>query len=100
MNKWIVVHCCPYDGIDLHGPFDTEEAAEIAADKANGRPRRVVRGGSAFADGRRFVAAEACKFGGITIYGWFPTRQAAEAFCHRQAAMSSPGVQFAAAAVS
>lgn len=100
MNKWVVVHWCPYDGIDIHGPFDSESDADIAADRVTGATRRVVRGGSPFFEGRRFVAMEACKFGGITVYGWFATRQAAEAFCHRQSAMSAPGVQFAAAAVS
>lgn len=99
MRPWVVVHCCTYDGVDVHGPFESEADAVRFSAKSGGRPRRVVYAG-AYAQERRFVAIEACLLGGITVYGWFPTRQAAESFCHRQACMASPGVQFAAAAVS
>lgn len=99
MKHWVVANHCNYDGIDIHGPFDTGEAAVQFAEKNGGKARRVVQSG-AFTLDRKFVAIEACLLGGITVYGWFPTRQAAEAWCHRQSLMSHPGVQFAAAAVS
>lgn len=99
MRRYVVVHCCTYDGVDVHGPFATEDEASRFAASSGGKPRKVVYAGG-FTTDRRFVAIEACLLGGITVYGWFATRQAAEAFCHRQSGMSSPGVQFAAAAVS
>lgn len=94
---WVVVNSCNYDGVDICGPFVSEDDARKFEDESGGRTRAVV---CVADDSGRFVAIEACVLGGITVYGWFPTRQAAEAFCHRQAMMSPPGVQFAAAAVS